>query len=110
MRVRNILVAMALSVTVLPALPALGQTTDPTFTVTGSGWGHMVGLSQYGARAMAVAGNTASQITGFYYANTTVQTLQSVVPADNFIISDLDPLWIGLLQNRTSFSFRVATS
>ena len=56
---------------------------------------------------MAVPGNTASQITRFYYANTTVQTLQSVVPADNFIISDPDPLWIGLLQNRTSFSFRV---
>jgi stage II sporulation protein D (peptidoglycan lytic transglycosylase) len=107
MRVRNIMVAMVLAITVLPAVPALGQTADQTFTVTGSGWGHMVGLSQYGARAMAAAGNTATQITGFYYANTTVQSLQSVIPADNFMVSDPDPLWIGLLQNRTSFSFRV---
>jgi stage II sporulation protein D len=107
MRLRNILLTFVLAASLVPAVPALGQTTDPTFTVSGSGWGHMVGMSQYGARAMAAGGQTAAQITSFYYANTTVQAIPSVVPATNFIVSDPDPLWIGLLQNRTSFNFRV---
>jgi len=107
MRLRNNLLTVVLVLTLLPMVPAVAQTTDPTFTITGSGWGHMVGMSQYGARAMAEAGSTASQITGYYYAGTTVQNLASVVPAGNFMVSDPDPLWIGFLQNRTSFNFRV---
>jgi SpoIID/LytB domain protein len=107
MRLRKILLALVLGIALLPAIPANAQTADPTFTITGSGWGHMVGMSQYGARAMAEGGFTASQITGFYYANTTVQSIPAVVPAANFIVADPDPLWIGLLQNRTSFNFRV---
>ena len=35
----------------LPSVPKL-----PDFTVTGAGWGHGVGMSQYGARAMAEEG------------------------------------------------------
>ena len=107
MRLRNILLTFILGITLVPAGPAVAQTTDPTFTITGSGWGHMVGMSQYGARALAEGGSTASQITGYYYANTTVQSIPAVVPAANFIVSDPDPLWIGFLQNRTSFNFRV---
>ncbi len=38
-----------------------------SFTVTGSGWGHGVGMSQYGARAMAEAGRSHQQILDFYY-------------------------------------------
>ncbi len=38
------------------------------FTFTGSGWGHSLGLSQYGAYAMAsVYGFTYDQIINFYY-------------------------------------------
>ena len=39
-------------------------------TVTGDGWGHGVGMSQYGARALANAGYDFSQILAFYYPNT----------------------------------------
>ncbi|WP_313817283.1 SpoIID/LytB domain-containing protein [Citricoccus sp.] len=38
-----------------------------SFTVTGSGWGHGVGMSQYGARAMAAGGKTSGQILDHYY-------------------------------------------
>ena len=108
MRFRYNLLAVTVAITLLvPVLPLSAQAVDPTFTVTGSGWGHMVGMSQYGARAMAEAGHTASQITSFYYANTAVQTMGAVIPAGTFMVSDPDPLWIGLLQNRTSFNFRV---
>ncbi|HEY7583087.1 MAG TPA: SpoIID/LytB domain-containing protein, partial [Acidimicrobiia bacterium] len=97
--------AMVLVGAFLPVTPATAQTTDPTFTVTGSGWGHMVGMSQYGARALATVGRSPSEITSFYYSGTTVQQMTSVL--NNFMTADPDPLWIGLMQNRASFIFRV---
>jgi len=45
-----------------------------SFTVTGAGWGHGVGLSQYGAEAMARAGKTTSEILGHYYEGTAIGT------------------------------------
>ena len=39
-------------------------------TVSGDGWGHGVGMSQYGARALATAGYDFGQILAFYYPNT----------------------------------------
>lgn len=44
--------------------------TDTGITVTTKGFGHRVGMSQYGAEAMARAGNTASQILAHYYTGT----------------------------------------
>ena len=50
---------------VSPAPPA-------SFTFDGSGWGHGIGMSQYGAYGMALAGNSATQILEHYYAPATV--------------------------------------
>jgi len=47
------------------------------FVLTGSGFGHGVGLSQYGARAQALAGKSAADILDFYYPGTTIGTLPS---------------------------------
>jgi SpoIID/LytB domain protein len=107
MRLRNLAVVLALLGALVPATRASAQTIDSTFVVDGAGWGHMVGMSQYGARAMAESGYTASQITGYYYAGTTVQPMTSVLAPTSFLLTDPDPLWIGILQNRTSFNFRV---
>ena len=41
-----------------------------SFTFRGSGWGHGVGLSQYGAMAMAEAGRSVRDILGHYYRGT----------------------------------------
>ena len=38
-----------------------------TFLISGSGYGHNVGMSQYGANVMAKAGYTYDQILHFYY-------------------------------------------
>lgn len=44
--------------------------TASGFTFEGSGWGHSLGLSQYGAYAMALTyGYTYDQIINFYYTN-----------------------------------------
>ena len=40
--------------------------------ITTKGFGHRVGMSQYGAEAMAVKGNTYRQILAHYYPGTTV--------------------------------------
>jgi SpoIID/LytB domain protein len=54
---------------VVPIAPA-------AFTLQGSGFGHGVGLSQYGALAMAKAGYDAASIATFYYPGTTVSPVQ----------------------------------
>ena len=40
--------------------------------VSGRGWGHGVGMSQYGAYGQALAGRTYQQILGYYYSGTTI--------------------------------------
>ncbi|MBI1843320.1 MAG: SpoIID/LytB domain-containing protein [Actinobacteria bacterium] len=46
----------------------------PSFRFDGGGWGHGVGMSQYGARGRATNGATYSQILGSYYQSTAVET------------------------------------
>lgn len=43
-----------------------------TITVTTRGYGHRVGMSQYGADAMAVAGSSYAEILAHYYQGTTL--------------------------------------
>lgn len=45
-----------------------------TFVIRGSGNGHNVGLSQYGAKAMAELGYTFEQILSFYYTGISLVT------------------------------------
>lgn len=47
-------------------------TSSGKFLVSGKGYGHNVGLSQYGAQAMAKQGFTYDQILTFYYTGVTV--------------------------------------
>jgi len=49
--------------------------TENTVEFKGSGWGHGVGLSQYGALALAVKGRSYSQILAHYYRGTSLATL-----------------------------------
>ena len=46
-----------------------GQPSTPpvSYTFTGSGWGHSVGMSQWGAYAMAQQGFTYEEILKFYF-------------------------------------------
>ena len=46
--------------------------TSNTFTFSGSGWGHNVGMSQWGAFAMAEQGYTYRDILNFYYTGITL--------------------------------------
>lgn len=50
------------------------------FTIAGHGFGHGHGMSQYGARNRALAGQSAPQILAFYYPGTTPFTIPTQQP------------------------------
>ena len=69
--------SLALSVALLlSSLPNSAKANEiPTnFSFTGSGYGHGVGMSQIGARAKALAGESATAILNYYYSGTSVET------------------------------------
>ena len=73
------LIALAISIAVSPItfLPnaANAETVPATFAFQGSGYGHGVGMSQIGARAKALAGESATTILQYYYTGTIVETV-----------------------------------
>lgn len=48
------------------------STVSTSFTFSGRGWGHHVGMSQYGAKAMAEQGKTYDEILKFYFTGITL--------------------------------------
>jgi len=54
------------------AAPRSASAAAPNFTITGAGWGHGIGLSQYGAKGWAEQGKTGSWIASYYYPGTTI--------------------------------------
>jgi SpoIID/LytB domain protein len=69
-------VAVARPAAVLAADPPSGPTpVDASVTIHGRGYGHGVGMNQYGARGRALAGATATDILARYYQGTTLGTI-----------------------------------
>lgn len=56
-------------------IKALSRRPDGSFTIEGQGWGHGLGMPQWGAWARAKQGQTAEQILRTYYAGTAVSAL-----------------------------------
>ncbi len=48
---------------------------DESITITTRGFGHRVGMSQYGADAMAASGSTYEQILSHYYSGTNLDSI-----------------------------------
>lgn len=53
------------------------------YTFSGGGWGHGVGMSQYGAKGMADAGFTYDEILSHYYPGTELTTFYEEVSNEN---------------------------
>ena len=51
--------------------------SSDSFTLNGTGWGHNVGMSQYGANNLAKKGYNAYQILKYFYANTKYAKINS---------------------------------
>ncbi|PLT35733.1 SpoIID/LytB domain-containing protein [Bacillus sp. V5-8f] len=56
-------------------LTSVAKTAD-SFTINGKGYGHGIGMSQYGAHNRATAGQTYEQILQFYYPTSILSTEQ----------------------------------
>jgi stage II sporulation protein D len=70
--VRRLLVALAAAA----LLPSTAAAAPRTFTFEGRGWGHGVGMSQYGAQGFALHGWGFRRILAHYYRGTRLVRLQ----------------------------------
>ena len=66
-------ITAVLCLTLLPLTNSAAATPEK-FSFIGSGYGHGVGMSQIGARAKALAGESATAILAYYYSGTQVET------------------------------------
>ncbi len=76
-------------------------------SIEGRGWGHGVGLSQYGAKAMGADGATYEQILHRYFTGVSLVPLAVAAPA-SFLVTEVQPLWVGLLEDQSGVSFTVS--
>src|SRR3954465_15555031 len=56
-------------------LPASAHAAKSSFVIRGAGFGHGIGLSQYGADGSALHGFSYRDIVGHYYAGTSLATV-----------------------------------
>jgi stage II sporulation protein D len=57
----------------------LGEMGTPVaITFRGAGWGHGVGMCQYGAASMALDGKSQEEILAHYYPETSIKTLYNI--------------------------------
>src|SRR6056300_343441 len=90
-----------------------------SFTFTGSGWGHGVGLSQYGSKGLTELGasfcsNTSScnssEVVQYYFQGTNVNNLSDISLSSPDIASSNNALWVGLARNATSINLTTLPS
>ena len=65
----------ALALSLILFLSASPATAETTFNFEGNGLGHGVGLSQIGAKAMALQGKSAEEILKYYYTGVEVEPM-----------------------------------
>src|SRR5215217_3694481 len=87
----------AVAVLACLVLPASAQAAKSSFVIKGAGFGHGIGLSQYGANGYALHGFDYKTIVGHYYQGTGLAT---VSPAPTIRV---------LLESATAPSFSGGT-
>jgi SpoIID/LytB domain protein len=68
-------IVLALSIAIVSPTQALAVEIPASFQVQGAGYGHGVGMSQIGARAKALAGETSTAILNYYYKDVVIEPL-----------------------------------
>lgn len=68
-----------------------------SYRVEGRGWGHLVGMSQYGAEAMASRGSGYAEILGHFYGGLQPTPATGMLPAEVVVglATELDELEVG---------------
>ena len=94
-RALSAILASATLFSVMSPSSAHAEEIPTSFSFTGSGYGHGVGMSQIGARGQALEGRSAPEILGYYYPGTQVQSVSD---------SQTIRVNIGHLLNQTTIS------
>jgi len=98
---------------------AMRSYSSASFTFKGSGWGHGVGLSQYGAKGLTELGasfcsNTSScsssEVVNYYFKDTSVKQLSDLSLTSPDIASNNNALWVGLARNARSINLTTLPS
>jgi len=98
---------------------AMRSYSSVSFTFKGSGWGHGVGLSQYGAKGLTELGasfcsNTSScsssEVVNYYFKDTSVKQLSDLSLTSPDIASNNNALWVGLARNARSINLTTLPS
>jgi stage II sporulation protein D len=98
-----------LAISILFSLSINAAKAETTFNFEGNGFGHGVGLSQIGAKAMALEGKTAEEILKYYYTGVNVEPMADwfdvrvnigtkLTKASIKLVSDVGSLWINDYQ------------
>ncbi len=98
---------------------AMRSYSTVSFTFTGSGWGHGVGLSQYGTKGLTELGaqfcsNTSScssdEVVSYYFQGTNVKNLGDISLSSPEIASSSNSLWVGLARNAKNITLTTLPS
>lgn len=92
------------------AMPSAAQSAGDAYVFSGGGWGHGVGMSQFGAQALALTGETATEILDYYYTDVDHVARQTLYADTHLLGEDNPDLWIGLLQDQMSFEFTIPSN
>jgi SpoIID/LytB domain protein len=95
---RSVLLLATVVAVVLSAWPVFAADEDVAFE--GAGWGHGVGMSQWGAYAQSTAGRSYQQILAFYYVGTSIENYDAISPGH-------PNLKVNLEGDRTDLMLRV---
>lgn len=111
LRIATVLVTLA---TLTPFAPtALGSSTgDVVFE--GHGWGHGMGMSQWGAYARALDGQKAKEIVETYYESADLVPVSTATSA-SWYHNDTEPVWVNMLgtspySSPSSFQIKASAS
>jgi stage II sporulation protein D len=78
---RRVLAVATLAAALAAATSSAAPSVPPAaFVLAGGGWGHGVGMSQWGAYGQAKAGRDYREILSTYYRGTAMGEAPSVVP------------------------------
>ncbi len=94
-----VFLAVTMAAILIGATPANAAEDD--WVIEGGGWGHGIGLSQYGAYGMALEGFTSAEILAHYYSGATPVAASASLGPDHWIFQP-EALWIGLEQDATT--------
>ena len=104
MRIINRLTALLLSVSLV--FTGIASASSNEMLINGSGWGHGIGFSQYGSRALADSGMDNREILRHYFSGVELRDVDTLDIGGELLNQEKN-LWIGLAQNRPDLTFEI---